>query len=143
MSIVIDLDAAKWAYTIVERDIKAITRKFEMGEVGKNSEESKQVSDVLRVITQYLTQPFEEVSKYGAKRPMHADHIVPYTFIQRRLVAAASFRHDRLGATNAIRRTVSTLLDEGVIIEADRATLQKYNARGKAYAVADPDRFKP
>jgi len=143
VSIVIDLDAAKWAYTIVERDIKSITRKFEMGEVGKNSEESKQVSDVLRVITQYLTQPFEEVAKYGAKRPMHADHIVPYTFIQRRLVAAASFRHDRVGATNAIRRTVSTLLDEGVLIEADRATLQKYNARGKAYAVSDPDRFKP
>ena len=141
VSVVITRDIAEWAYGIVERDIKAITRKFEMGEVGRNSEESKQVSDVIRVVTQYLTRPFEEVCKYGAKRPMHADHIVPYTYIQRRLVAAAAFRHDRVGATNAIRRTVSTLLDEGALVEVDRSTLQKYNVRGKAYAVHDASRF--
>jgi len=141
VSVVITKDVAEWAYALIERDIRSITRKFEMGEVGKNSEESKQVSDIIRVVNQYLTQPFEAVVKYGAKRAMHADHIVPYTFIQRRLVAAAAFRHDRVGATNAIRRTVQSLLDEGALIEVGRADLQKYNVRGKAYAVSDAHRF--
>lgn len=136
-----DVEDVRYAYDVVERDVLRTVRKFDMGEVGGNTEESKQVKDVLRVVSQYLTQPYEEACKYGAKRAMHADHIIPYTYLQRRLVAAAAFRHDRIGATNAIRRTVQSLIDEGVLLEVDNATKNKYNLRGKAYGVGDASRF--
>lgn len=139
--VVADEEDVRYAYGMVERDVLRTVRKFDMGEVGKNSEESKQVSDVLRVIKQFLSSPYEEVCKYGAKRQMHGDHIVPYTYLQRRLVGAAAFRHDRVGATNAIRRTVQSLIDEGVLIEIGRGDLQKYSVRGKAYGVGDATRF--
>lgn len=136
-----DEEDVRYAYEMVERDVLRTVRKFDMGEVGKNSEESKQVSDVLRIVKMYLASPYEEVCKYGAKRAMHGDHIIPYTFLQRRLVGAASFRHDRIGATNAIRRTIQSLLDEGVLIEVGRNDLAKYNVRGKAYGIGDATRF--
>jgi len=138
---IITVECAQWAYDLIERDVLSITRKFEMGEVGRNSEETKQVSDVIRVVSQYLTGSPEAAAKYGAKRVLHNARIIPYTYIQRRLAASASFRHDRIGATNAIKRTLQTMIDEGVMIEVGRADMDKHSARGKGYMIADVDRF--
>jgi hypothetical protein len=137
----ITIEAVEWANDIVQRDIDLYVRKFEAGDVGSDTGESKQVRDVISVVQMYLTRGFDDVSKYGAKRDMHADHVIPYTYLQRRLVAVASFRHDRIGSTNAIKRVLQSMLDEGSIVEVGRADLGKYNARGKAYVVGDVSRF--
>lgn len=139
---VVDLPTIQWAWSIVVVGVQSIVTRFDSGEVGTRSEEGKQAADVCRVIWQYVSQPYDTVAKYDVPRAMHNEHVVPYSYIQRRLVAAAAFRADRTGATNAIKRTIQTLLDAGDIQELGRADLAtKFNGRGRAFVVANPNRF--
>jgi len=137
----ITIEAVEWANDIVQRDIDLYVRKFEMGDIGSDTGESKQVNYIISVVQQYLKQDYTQVEKYSAKRNMHADHVIPYAYIQRRCVATAAFKHDRIGATNAIKRTIQSMLDEGALVEVGRQDMGKYNVRGKAYVVGDVDRF--
>jgi len=139
---VITLPVAEWAFNLVRRDAEAIIGRFERGEFGGSAEESKQATDVIRVVKQYLKKPYEEIAKYGVIRKMHQDTVVPIAYVQRRLVAASAFRNDRIGATNAIKRTLQMFIDNGDIQEIGKTELaNKYNKTGRAFVVTNPDRF--
>ena len=138
---VITLEVAQWAYDIISRDVRSITRKFEMGEVGNNSEESKQVTDLIAAVVKYVRGSYDDVKRYGPSQELHDAKVIPYQYLQRKLVALASFRHDRVGSTNAIKRTIAMLIDEGALVEVGRADMQKHNARGRGYMISDTHRF--
>jgi hypothetical protein len=54
----------------------------------------------------------------------------------------ACFRHDRFGATNAIKRAITNLLENDELREIPKAQMQaKYGRSAKAYVVAMPLRF--
>lgn len=139
---VITRDIAEWAFNIIRRDIEGVMLKFESGSVGRTSEETKQVADFIRVTLQYLKLPYEDLAKYRIERPMHKDHVVTLAYVQRRLTSLSAFRNDRIGATNAIKRTMQSLIDDGDIIEMGKADLaSRYNKTGRAFVVSNPDRF--
>ncbi len=134
----ITLDIAEWARNVVVNDIENLLLRFEKGDVGKDSEETKQANDVLRVVREYLSQDYATTKKYYSNAKMHADKVIPNAYINKRLVAAASFRLDRMGATNALNRTIKTLIETGVLREVGRNDLsQKYNTSQRAYVLAD------
>lgn len=135
-------EIGEWAFNIVRRDIQGVMQKFDSGHVGRTSEESRQVADFIRVTLQYLQLPYEDLAKYKIERPMHRDHVVSLAYVQRRLTSLAAFRGDRLGATNAIKRTMQSLIDDGDIIEMGKADLAaRYNKSGRAFVVSNPARF--
>lgn len=127
-----------WAKAIVEHDIRKLLDRFERGEIGKDSEESKQHNEVVRIIRDYVMNGYEAVAKYGVPANLHNDKLVPYIYVNKRLVAAAAFRHDKAGATNAIKRTLQSLCDSGVLREVGRNELAtKYGQSQRTFAIAD------
>lgn len=133
---VITHELAVWATNFVAHDTNKLVAKFEVGEVG--SPVSKQENDMLKVVGQFFTRPYDEVATYGVTRPMHADGIVPAVYITRRLASMASFRGDRMGASSAIDRTLRGLCDSGVLQECPRNQMSaKYGANAKAFICTD------
>lgn len=135
---VIEKSHVEWARRIIEHDIRLLQARFEAGEIGRDSEETKQLAEVQRVMIEYLTQDTTQAIKYGSTLEMHRDKVTPYKYINKRLAAVAAFRHDRAGSTNAIKRTIQTLIDTGVIKECGRTDMSKrYETEQKAYMIVD------
>jgi len=130
----------EWAANLVMADIHALTERFEAGEIGGNSHEVKQAGEIIRAIKNYIRSPYEDVQKYMQfKSPkMHQDGIIPYGYLNKRLVAVAAFRNDKSGATFAIKRTIQNLIDGDRIKELGKVWAQeKYGTSQRCFAVND------
>jgi hypothetical protein len=129
---------ANWAIKIVEADIKNIHGRFETGHVGSNNDENKQVQLVVKLINKYVTSEWASVEKIvGPKLKAAFDaRIVPYSYLQRNTSTAAAFKSDKMGATNALKRTLKILQDRGDVQQMSRAELVKQFGTGaECYAI--------
>lgn len=134
----IDMDQATWAINIVRQDIHTLQAKFAAGEIGKDESENKQHEYVKMAVKQYLNSEFELIKKYSNNTVLHTAKVIPYAYISRKLMAAAPFRLDRMGATHAIKKVIQNLLDSGYLKEMDKASMSaQYKTSQKAYMVAD------
>lgn len=140
---VIDAEAAAWALNLVVADVRNLLGKFDAGEIGVDNEETKQLTTAIKTIREYVTLPFSEVEKYvPGMGHLHGERIIPYSYIQRRLVSMAIFRKDRRGASEALKRTLRTLVERGDLQEVSKATLSKtYNTTALCYMIAVPRVF--
>ena len=137
---IISAQAMEWAANLVQADIAALTERFEAGEIGGNSFEIKQGQEILRVIKDYITSPYDRVEKYlqFKSQPMHNDKVIPYSYLNKRLVAAAAFRNDRAGATIAMKRAIQNLIDADRMKELGKVwTNDKYGTSQRCFALAD------
>lgn len=128
-----------WSINMVQNDIKALSEKFEAGEIGTNTLEMKQVGELNKVLTDYVTRPWSEVSKYaGDAEKLHFSKVISYTYISRRLISAAAYRHDKIGATNAIKRAIQILIDSDKIREMGKMDLsKKFNTTQRAFVLTN------
>ncbi len=136
----ISAEHMNWAANLVMADIHAITERFEAGEIGSNSFEVKQAGEVVRVIKDYITSPYEKVEKYlQLKSPnMHHDRVIPYSYLNKRLSAVAAFRNDKAQATFALKRTIQTLVDTDRLREVSKMTInEKYGTSQRCFVVHD------
>jgi hypothetical protein len=135
---VITVENVRWAQAIIEYDIAKLQARFESGEVGRDSEEAKQLSEVKRVMVEYVREDSVRALKYGASVEMHRDKVTPHNYIIQRLISIAAFRHDKASASAAIKRSIQTLIESGIIAEVGRTEMQKkYGTGEKAYAIVD------
>lgn len=127
-----------WSANLVQADIAALTEKFEAGEIGANTFEVKQSGEIIRLIKEYLRSPFDRIEKYSKFPTLHAEKIIPYAFIQRRLVASSAFRNDKAGATFAIKRAIQNLIDSDRISEAGKQwMIDKHGTNQRCFMVKD------
>lgn len=135
---VISLNNIMWAKNMVMRDIDNIMSRFDKGSMGNLHGENKQQTELTRICHDYLTAPFDKIKNYGALQALHTDKIIPYNYFNRRLISAAAFRNDKAGATAALKRTINTLIEIGVLIEVGKTDLcNKYNTKQRAFIVTD------
>lgn len=141
---VISLEVAQWAFNLIFRDVMTISQRFSRGEVGKNTEENAQGLMVLRHAVDYCRRSYGELHRYQISEKMHTDKVIPQSYFSRRVAASPAFKHDRLGATNAMKRTVQALCDAGDLQEVGKGELiRNYGFSGKAYILAQSDRLPP
>lgn len=129
-----------WAASMIQADIAALTERFEAGEIGGNSFEIKQANEIIRMIKDYTTSPYENISKYMPPKStnLHTDKIIPYAYLSKRLIAIAAFRTDKSGATFAIKRAIQNLIDNDRIKELGKVwTNEKYGTSQRCFVVAD------
>lgn len=142
---VITYENLLWAIDMVQRDIKQLTIKFETGEVGHNTGENKQQLEVIRIIQEYINKDFEAVKKYigGGINPashqvMHTNRIIPYSYVTKRLMMTGAFKNDKLGATNAIKRSIQVMIDNDKLREVPRHEMQqKFGSTQRAFVLSD------
>ena len=135
----------EWAIALVDEDIKKLTKRFESGRIGANTGEVKQIDEVLKLIKEYVIAKWDDVSKYCMPRDekLHRDSVVIGSYISRRLMGVAAFRNDKIGATNAIKRTIQNLIDRDYIQEIPREQLkQKYGTTQKSYMITNASILK-
>lgn len=141
----ITLENVKWALKLVYEDINTLSSKFEAGEIGNNTQEIRQNRDIIKAFKDYLIQDWTQVHKYCKDmkvQKMHSDKIIPYSFLNRKLISMASFRNDRNGATFALKRAIQILLDSDKLREANKQELAfKYGTTQRAFVVADVSIF--
>jgi hypothetical protein len=122
-----------WAKQMVEFDIKALSMKFESGEVGRSSEEGQQIKDIKRLIVKYAT---EDCPK-NADKQMHSLKIIASSFISARLYSMASFRKDvKVSQKVAVDRAIKIMLEYGWLINIPEAkALKWYSTTAKLYQI--------
>lgn len=128
------------AIEMIHNDIHVLTKRFEAGEVGTTSSEQKQINEVRRMIKEFVTSEYIKVSKYRTREDFHHAKIIPYTYLNSRLLQMAPFRNDlKAGATGALKRAIQTLLDGDKIREVNKQQLAaKFNTTQRAFIVSDP-----
>lgn len=139
----VDVEIATWALNIVVADVRNVLNKFDAGEIGVDNDETKQLTTAIKVVREFVTSPFSEVEKYvQGMGHLHGERIIPYSYLQRRLVCVAIFKKDRRGASEALKRTLKTLCERGDLQEVSKATLSKnYNTTALCYMIAVPRVF--
>lgn len=130
----------KWSADLIMSDIQALTERFEAGEIGHNTFEVKQAHEIIRVIKDYYKLPYENIEKYmqPSNPKMHMDKVIPYVYLQRRLVAASAFRNDKNGATFSLKRAIQNLVDADRLNEVGKKwMIDKYGSNQRCFMVKD------
>ena len=137
---IIEKEHLEWAIGMVDADIAALTARFEEGMIGANTQEVKQIDEVIRVIKEYVNSSWTEVLRYASAkdRKLYDDKVITYGYISKRLIAVAAFRNDKVGATNAIKRALQILMDRDYINEISKEQLkQKFGTTQKSYMITN------
>jgi hypothetical protein len=109
-----------------------VSSRFQDGDVGQG--DGKQFHDLRRAIEQYLNDPATAVKKrFGS---LIKAKIIPYSHLCQKTAPIACFRSDRLGATTALKRTIQTMMDSGMLVEVPRQKLvNDFQYSGVAYGI--------
>lgn len=135
---VIDCQCWNWAEKFVLYNIVKLEEKFSNGTVSvvDSDTEFAEVERVEMSIVEYITTDFEKVKSYGASKSMHSHKIIPYTFFHRRLCKLKPFNKSRVGPTNAIKRALQNLIDNGDIQEiAKPQAIKDLDFHGRCFAI--------
>jgi len=136
---VIDERAAMWAINLVHDNSIDFAVKFENGDVGKHSSESKQHQELSRIANDYLVEEWEKIEKYKAgSKELHAMKVIPYSYLYKRAARVGIFKSSIAGITKAIKETIKSMCERGILIELDKSsTLKKFGTAGLCYVLAD------
>jgi len=139
----IDEHAANWALGIIVADVRNLLSRFDAGEIGIDNDEMRQLSRCIKSVREYLIRPWSELEGYKVGSPLlHAEKIIPYSFLHKKLCQQAEFKKDKMGASFAIKRALKTLVERGDIQEVAKLTLTtKYGCSAACYMVAIPRAF--
>lgn len=135
---IIQLEHVNWAKGIVEYDISKLYDRFAKGDFGVENTETKQQSYLKNAIKHYLYSDYPLIAKYAHTEEMHKAKVVPYSYINKKLVSAAPFRLDKMGSTNAIKKAILNLMESGFIKELGKSDMSiKFSTSQRAFMVAD------
>ncbi len=144
---VITSDEANWALRIVKKDIETMTERFKLGEIGKQviNQETMQLDKLKEICKRYIVSPFEEIKGYvtASQKNLYDAKVIPHGYVHKSLCQVAIFRKDNIGATNAIKRAIKTLIDSGDLQELSKMDMSKrFKSSSVAYMIANPASFE-
>lgn len=135
---IITLDLAEWAINLTNYEVSEMVSKFDTGQIGVNNQELQQIEKLEQIIIHYVTADYTKISGYTKLQNMHNDKVVPYEYIQKKLVSDVKFKTDRAGSSNAIKRAIQLMIDREDIVEIPKSDVKiKYGSRQRAYTVND------
>jgi len=130
---IITLECANWAMRFIDQDIKSISHRFSIGDIGVG--DSKQRADIKKIIATYKLDQ-KATSAYKVIPQMQRDYIIPLGYLSRRCLALTSFRNDRLGANRALSETIRNMVEQSMLVEIPIPQIkEKYGVDWKCYGV--------
>lgn len=129
---------ADWAIKIICFDNENIISRFENGEVSSNNIDFSQIKEMQRISKDYINGDFEELNKKykTLNQDMHRMRIIPWKYLNQRLGPLACYRTDKIGATNAMKRTAQSLIDSGDFQEVPVGQVEReFGSRQKCFSV--------
>lgn len=112
----IDRDMVLWAGSLIISDIVRLMTKFGAGEIGliDDADNTKQIDEIRKVMRKYFSREPTLIDN-RIRRIMLEENVIPYSDIHRSVAKIAAFKNDKRKATAAIKSTLSTLCDMGII----------------------------
>ena len=137
---VVTINETMWATNVIVGQVMPLLARFEAGDVGQLAgSQSKQEREIMRVIAEYCTKPWEACSKYHGTKAMHDELVITKAHIQQRLYATASFKDDKQGPKAAVERGLKSLCEADIIREVPRAQMvERFGKQAYAFAPSDP-----
>lgn len=130
----VTVELAQWAIEFTKHGTQQVLSKFNLGEVGTG--ESKQFSDVRRIIEEFFKFDAKQLKSYQCKPEVQAAGLVPYRYLVQRLVRLAAFTHDKRGGTNAVRSVLETMVQMGMLSAINpEISSQRFGTRQLHYAL--------
>jgi hypothetical protein len=136
---VVDEEVARWAISLIIKDIKNITNKFDLGEIASDDDEGKQITLALNFIREYVTKNWPEIAKYKASTAiLHGERVIPMSYMYKRASGVVAYKKDRRGTSEAMKRAMKVLVERGDIIEVPKMqTMQRFNTSAVCFMVND------
>lgn len=130
-------EMAKWAIDIITYDNENIVSKFESGEISTNNGDIQQVREAKRLCMEYISTPYESLTNYKViPKSMHQMRIIPYRYLSQKLAPLAAFRADKIGATNALKKAIGSLVDSGELQEIPRGQAEReFGSNQRCFAI--------
>lgn len=148
----VDIAAWEWAQRIVDHDVQNTVDKFESGEVGKMTGNDDQNRDFTDIVIDWFTKDWSQLSAYcnvSEGDRMHADGVIPHSYLSVRTAKFGSFRNDKSGARTALYATLRNFTQEGLITATKANQLKdiatgapKYGGHGDVYIIKDDKLFR-
>jgi hypothetical protein len=89
-----------------------------------------------------MTHPFDTLEKYHVPMVMHHQRVLPMSYLSRRCLSQASYRNDRMGASNALKKILQTLIERGDLQEIPRnECVTKFKTTARCFMVSNPQAF--
>jgi hypothetical protein len=127
----------EWARNIIQFDIEALSKKWHDGDIGSKSSDTKQQNEVIRIIKEYHKNSWQQVSKYSDCESLYHAHIVPISYITRRLVDTAAFKTEKPTPTEAINRVIKSLLENDYIKLVNKDQMQSHGTTRKSIVISN------
>lgn len=135
---VVTVEAFEWAKTIVNNSIGNFQRQLDEGNVGAIASDTRQMNDTKRKIKEYYLKPYASYAKkYGCRKDLYDEKILPYSFLHNTLTKLSSFRNDNVKATDALNKTIAALISNGDIKQLHAEDFTKFNFTGKGYVLVN------
>ncbi|AUR88753.1 hypothetical protein NVP2117O_75 [Vibrio phage 2.117.O._10N.261.45.E9] len=112
---VVTAEMATWAVDFVRRSNRVILSRFEAGEIGNG--DSRMVAEIKQAVEDYLTYSPTQRKNYGNPLVMSEQPIIAYKFFYTRLRNRPIFKDHRLGAGEAIKKTLRLMCEMGELDE--------------------------
>lgn len=133
---VIDRVCAEWASLVVTQDVERMLAKFSDGDIGNG--DSKREFDAKRAIQDYLEMPRRQRMGYAINRALVDLPVIPYAFLIRRLRPLASFKNDRRGENAAVRATLDSMVESGILDRVNPVEVRNtYGIRAPIFTLGD------
>lgn len=142
---VVTIDEAQYATDEIVKQTRRMLNKFADNEVGgatATNLEVRQRAEIYKHVGRYMTRSYEEGKTYGGTKEMHDQGVILDSHIQRRVMAAAAFRNDRMGPSIAIKRAIAYMVQSDELREmATTQMSERFGTKAKSYIVADSTPF--
>lgn len=134
----IEVEHVEWAKALVQNDIRTLSSRFEAGEIGKGTNENKQVKEIIRMIKDYYFKDWNYIKTYCKDQSMHIANIIPAQYFSKRLSNTASFNDGKTRASIAINSALQLMVSNDIIREVPKSQLMDhYKTQQKCYVVHD------
>jgi hypothetical protein len=137
--------AVEWATNIIVYDINKMLKKFESGDVGDKTGEIKQINKIKNAMCEYASTDYFKLSKTSKQSNtagMHNDKVISLSYLSKRFLKDATFYNDRLNATQALKRTLGTMMENGDVRELNVGDKSKYNTSARLFIISNPGMLK-
>lgn len=133
---IITQDLAEWAIRFVNADIKAITVKFNKGDIGTG--DHKLEADVRRIVEQYWTLSDKQKRNYKVPKAVEGYRVIPFAYLKFRLKMLSSFKSDFRGANRAIESTLKAMVDaEELDLMPEIQVRKEFRIRQAIYSIGN------
>lgn len=130
----IEVHHVVWAIDLIRRDIAIMRKKIEQGDVGMGDHSRRR--KLVSILREYMEGA--PAAGYKVHPKMHADNVVPSSYLQIRTSALAVFSKNRMGASASLAQAIREFADAGWLKEIEKAkAMIDYNYRGKCYMIVD------